>query len=304
MEKCHFTNIAEHNEALGLAPPEHPLICVAHTKSKRDRIPIKCDDDIVLSSDFYSISLKRIISGEIFYGRTKYDSQEGTLIFTAPNQEISTKGIKVASEGRVILIHQDYLRGFPLHAQIKKYHFFSYAVHEALHMSPKEEAQIKGLFDAIECEYKNNQDEFTKELIIDLISTLLRFSNRYYHRQFLTRKEAESALFEKFKQELGIMLHRSSHGSLVIPEIEDIAEKLHVTPRYLSDALKVETGKTAKEWIHLELLDAAKELLLASNASVSEIAYKLGFTYPNYFARLFKKKVGMTPTEYRNQTTH
>ena len=304
MTKFHFNTIAEHNEALGLAKPEHPLICVAHVRSEQIGAPIECHDDITLSSDFYSISLKKIIAGEIFYGRTKYDCQDGTLIFTAPNQEISTKGVKVESEGRIILIHQDYIRGLPIQEQIRKYHFFNYSVHEALHMSPKEETQIKDLFDSIEGEYHNNQDEFTKELIIDLISTLLRYANRYYHRQFLTRKEAESTLFEKFKTELDTMRHSSKSDDLIMPEIEDIAEKLHVTPRYLSDALKVETGKTAKEWIHLELLDAAKELLLASDATVSEIAYKLGFEYPNYFARLFKKKIGMTPTEYRNQKTH
>lgn len=304
MKKFHFETIAEQNAAFGLEPPEHPLICVTHMKSERKGAPIECDDDITLSNDFYSISLKKVISGEIYYGRTKYDCQNGTLIFTAPNQEISTNGVKVESEGRVILIHQDYLRGLPLQEQIKKYHFFNYAVHEALHMSPKEETQIKRLFDAIEGEYHNNQDEFTKELIVDLISTLLRYANRYYHRQFLTRKEAEGTLFDKFKKELDTILYSSSSGNLIIPEIEDIAESIHVTPRYLSDALKAETGKTAKEWIHLELLDAAKELLLASDATVSEIAYKLGFEYPNYFARLFKKKIGMTPTEYRNQTMH
>ncbi|MCG8672433.1 MAG: helix-turn-helix transcriptional regulator [Pseudomonadales bacterium] len=302
MEKIHFSSIAQHNEALGFPNPEHPLFCVLHTTSDSTQSILSCDNESVISTDFYSISIKNIISGEIFYGRTKYDCQNGTMIFTEPKQEISTKGVKVKSEGRIIIIHPDFIRGHAIYEQMKKYHFFSYAVHEALHLSPKEETQINGLFDSIETEYHNNQDEFTKDLILDLLTTLLRYSNRFYHRQFLTRKESESSLFSRFHDELTVGL-RSIDIENAIPSVEEIANKLHVTSRYLSDALKTETGKTAKEWIHLELIESAKNLLLASDASVAEIAYQLGFEYPNYFARLFKKKVGLTPSQYR-QSTH
>ena len=298
MEKYHFSTIAEHNRAFGFPEPEHHLFCVIHTKSKNSKGILVCKDDFTVSSDFYTISIKKIISGEVVYGRTKYDCQNGTMIFTAPGQEIGTKGVKVESEGRLLIIHPDYIRSHPIYEQIKKYHFFDYAIHEALHLSPKEEKQVKDLFYSIEAEYHNNQDEFSKELILDLLTTLLRYSNRFYHRQFLMRKESQNSLYQKFKDELSAQLAVNSEYQS-IPTIDDISSKLYVTSRYLSDALKAETGKTAKEWIHLELIELAKELLLSSDASVSKIAYQLGFEYPNYFARLFRKKVGLTPSQYR-----
>ena len=300
MKKYHFSSIAEHHRALGLPAPEHPLLSVVHISSDGPGGILSCqnDGDVVVSTDFYAISIKEIISGEVVYGRTQYDCRNGTMIFTAPDQEISTRGVQVKSEGRLIVFHRDYIRGHALGEQVRKYHFFDYAIHEALHLSPKEEKQITGLFDAIESEYHNNQDEFTKELILDLLTTLLRYANRYYHRQFLTRKESQSSIYERFKRELAKMLSAEGQEP-VIPTVEELAGRLHVTSRYLSDALKAETGKTALEWVHLELIEAAKNLLLASDASIAEVAYRLGFEYPNYFARLFKKKVGLTPTQYR-----
>ena len=301
MEKYHFSSIAAHNEALGLPAPEHPLFCVVHTKSDTSGGVLSCTSDAIVSTDFYTISIKNIISGEVLYGRTKYDCQNGTMIFTEPRQEIATKGVTVKSEGRLIIVHPDYIRGHAILEQIKKYHFFSYAIHEALHLSPKEEKQICGLVDAIETEYHNNQDAFTKELILDLLTTLLRYANRYYHRQFLTRKESQHSLLDRFQRELNDLLLNADKEQ-AMPTIEEIASRLHVTSRYLSDALKAETGKTAKEWIHLALIESAKDLLLGSDATIAEVAYQLGFEYPNYFARLFKKKVGLTPTQYRLNT--
>ena len=298
MKKYYYSSITEHNRDLGFPEPENPLFSVVQTKSQKPGGILTCKDDFSITTEFYSISLKRIISGEIFYGRTKYDCQNGTMIFTSPGQELSTKGVKVDSEGRILIIHPDYIHGHPIYEQIKKYHFFDYAVHEALHLSPKEEQQVKDLFDSIEAEYHNNQDEFSKEIILDLLTTLLRYANRFYHRQFLMRKESQNTLYESFKSELGAQI-AGNDGHQSIPSVEDISEKLNVTSRYLSDALKAETGKTAKEWIHLELIELAKDLLLSSDAPVSKIAYQLGFEYPNYFARLFKNKVGVTPSQYR-----
>lgn len=298
MKKYHYSSIAEHNRDFGFPEPEHPLFSVVHTNSKKLGGILSCKEDFTVSTDFYSVSIKKIISGEVVYGRTKYDCQNGSMIFTSPGQEIGTKGVKVESEGRLLIIHPDYIRGHSIYEQIKKYRFFDYAIHEALHLSPKEEKQVKNLFDSIEAEYHNNQDEFSKELILDQLTTLLRYSNRFYHRQFLMRKESQNSLYQKFKDELSTQLADSSEYQS-IPTIEEISNKLHVTSRYLSDALKAETGKTAKEWIHLELIELAKDILLSSDASVSKIAYQLGFEYPNYFARLFKKKVGLTPSQYR-----
>lgn len=304
MMKHHFSSIAEHHKALGLSAPEHPLISVAHISSTGPDSIIACSDheNLTISTDFYAISLKEIIAGEVVYGRTKYDCRNGTMIFTAPGQEISTQGVKVKSEGRFIMFHQDYIRGHAIQQQIRNYQFFNYAIHEALHLSPKEEAQIIRLFDAIETEYHNNQDEFTKELILDLMTTMLRYSNRYYHRQFLMRKDSQHSIYERFQSQLNMLFDHHSESNEGIPTIDEIASGLNVTPRYLSDALKAETGKTAKDWIHLSLIDKAKDLLLASDMTVAEVAYHLGFEYPNYFARLFKSKVGKTPTQYRNNT--
>ena len=166
MSRIHFSDIAEQNAFFGLEESEQPLLSVNSIKSAINDKAIACvDDEIILSSDFYSISLKNIISGEIFYGRTKYDCKNGTLIFTAPRQEISMKGVKIKSEGKLICFHEDFIRGHAIQERIKKYLFFNYSVNEALHLSPKEERLITTVFNNIEHEYHNNQDEFSKEII-------------------------------------------------------------------------------------------------------------------------------------------
>jgi len=163
MKKYHYASIADYNKAQGFPPPEQPLLCVSRVSAKQgSSLACTSDEELVISTDFYSISIKQIIAGEIFYGRTKYDCRNGTMIFTAPEQELRIRGVKVKADGRFIQFHRDYIRGHPIQAQIKNYHFFDYAIHEALHLSPKEEQQIAGLFDAIEAEYHNNQDEFTR----------------------------------------------------------------------------------------------------------------------------------------------
>lgn len=302
MKHVHFSDITEQNAFLGIAEPEHPLLSVASFHSNINNDMTSCaDNDFTISSDFYSISLKNIISGEIFYGRTQYDCKKGTMIFTAPKQEISTKGVKVESEGKSICFHEDFIRGHTIQQRIKKYNFFNYSVNEALHLSPREERLIATVFNNIEHEYHNNQDEFSKEIILSQLDTLLRYADRFYRRQFLHRQESQTLTKDKFidalNKHVGITEHTNG-----IPSIETIAQQLHMTPRYLSDALKVETGKTAIENLHLFLIDKSKNLLLESNATIATVAYSLGFEYPQYFARLFKRKVGLTPTEYRKQS--
>lgn len=298
-EKIHFSDLTEYHKFFGIPAPEHPLFSVLSMSSQKADVA-KCTDlDITVSSDFYSISLKHITSGEIFYGRTKYDCKNGTMIFMAPKQEIRVTGLKVESTGRAIVFHEDFIRGHSIKDEIKKYNFFSYAVNEALHLSPKEEKMIAGLIDQIEQEYHNNQDEFSKELILSQLDTLLKYANRFYHRQFLHRKENGYDLLDKFINEVESFIEVNKLEEKTIPTIEDIASILALTPRYLSDALKAETGKTAMENLHLYLIDRAKDMLLKPDATVATVAYDLGFEYPQYFARLFKKKTGMTPTEYR-----
>lgn len=296
MEKMHFKTIADHHSFLGLPPPEHPLLSVLRTEPTASSAITSCaDTDIALSTGFYSISLKKIISGEIFYGRTQYDCENGTMIFIAPEQELRIRGIKIESVGRTICVHEDFLRGHPTQALFQRCAFFNYSVHEALHLSPREERQMQHIFDNIDTEYHNNPDEFSREIILSQIDTLLRYADRFYRRQFHQRKESGGAVQERFDE----AYERLSGDT--IPTVQEMADKLHVTPRYLSDALKAETGKTAKEYLHLQLIDKAKNRLLESNDSVATVAYALGFEYPQYFSRLFKQKTGMTPTEYRNQ---
>ena len=299
MQKLHFSKLKDYHQFAGLPDPEHPLFSVISMDEKATEETAKCfDGEACLSSDFYSISLKHIISGEIHYGRTKYDCSNGTMLFMAPKQEIILKNVEAKSTGKSILIHEDFIRGYQLKDQIQKYHYFSYAVHEALHLSPKEEQMIRGIFELIEQEYHNNEDEFSKGLIISHIETLLRYANRYYNRQFLHRKEQSSDLLTKFTQEIDQALSVQTSTGKYLPNVEEIAEKLKMTPRYLSDALKVETGKTAIENLHLHIIDKAKDSLLRPNITVARVAYELGFDTPQYFARLFKKKTGQTPSQY------
>jgi len=298
-EKQHFDDLTAYHRFLGLPNPEHALFSVTNMSSAKSTDTSCASPDLTLSSDFYSISLKHITAGEIFYGRTKYDCQNGTMIFMAPKQEVRIVGLQVESSGRSINFHEDFIRGHSIKDEIKKYHYFSYAVNEALHLSPKEEQMMQGLIEQIEAEYLSNQDEFSKELILAQLDTLLKYANRFYHRQFLHRKENSSDMLDQFIAEIEGYMNEEQPEGQNIPSIEEIARRLAMTPRYLSDALKVETGKTAIENLHLHMIDKAKDLLLESNVTVATVAYDLGFEYPQYFARLFKKKTGMTPTEYR-----
>ncbi|MCV2884511.1 helix-turn-helix transcriptional regulator [Aestuariibacter sp. AA17] len=300
MSKKTFHSIREYATDRGKPAPNNPLFGVVrncHSQDTDTAVPLEGQ---TFSCDFYIISLKHIISGEIAYGRTRYDYQNGAMIFLAPGQEVRIHGVNVKADSRMIMFHKAYLLDHPLYEKIERYHFFNYAVNEALHLSEAEEAQLISIFDAIETESQGNHDHFTRDIILSQLDTLLRYSERYYRRQFMTRQDFRSALFDRFIQAFDTLLDLQSNHIARLPTVEDIALQLHVTPRYLSDALKIETGKTAKEWIHLQLLDKAKNMLLGSNDSVANIAYQLGFEYPQYFARLFKKKIGITPSEFRN----
>lgn len=300
MQTRHFTKVSDLNAFMGLPAPEHPLFSVTSFDTATDRI--SCfDTPTLISTDFYTIALKHILSGEIQYGRTKYDFDNGTLIFTAPRQTMLLQGVTMEATGTSITIHEDYFRGHEIRERIKKYSFFSYAVNEALHLSPKEEHAIGAILANIELEYENNQDEFSKEIILAQLDTLLKYANRFYKRQFLHRQEMSGAIVAQFDVAIASYFESGTFEVLGTPRVEDIADRLGLSPRYLSDSLKAETGHTAMEHIHLYLIDEAKNLLLTPKVTVSETAYKLGFDSPQYFSRLFKKKVGVSPSSYRQQ---
>lgn len=297
----HFKTLSAYFDYLQLPRPEHPMLSVLYAKGK-DFLPCPRKNSPPITNDCYSISLKKVIKGSLNYGRTKYDFTNGTLIFIAPRQVLQWDSSAVFEQkGFSINFHEDFLKGTELAHQIKKYSFFSYSANEALHLSPKEEKQIEAIVENIEIEYHNNQDQFSKDIIISQLTTLLRYANRFYERQFINRKELSNDLLEQFNHQLEKYTESGLLQKKGIPNIDQIAESMSVSQRYLSDTLKKETGKTTTEHLQLFLIDEAKNILLNPNKSISEVAYELGFEYPQYFSRLFKKKAGLSPSEYREQ---
>lgn len=302
MPDLKFNTISQFHQQFNMPEPENPLFSILHTKLNKDEQG-SCetyvfDEPVTLSCNFYSISFKNIISGELSYGRTKYDCTKGTMLFTAPNQVLTFKDMVFSTESYHIAIHKDYIRSLDIYEKIKKYNFFNYNVNEALHLSPTEEQIIKGIFKNIKAEYHNNQDEFSKEIIISQLKTLLKYADRFYKRQFLNRTDDNKILITKFKDVLNSYFEQNLFMKEGIPTVDWMAAQLNVSHRYMSDTIKAETGKTAIDQINLFLVEEAKSILLSPNISISETAYKLGFEYPQYFTRVFKKKVGMSPKEY------
>ncbi len=294
----HFKTLSEYFEYMELPGPEHPMLSVM-SAIKDDFLPCPKESSPPITNDCFSISLKKIVSGELNYGRTKYDFTNGAMFFMAPRQVLQwDKNAVFEQKGFSINFHEDFIKGTDLAQQIKKYGFFSYSANEALHLSPREEKQMESIVENIELEYYNNQDAFSKDIIISQLSTLLKYANRFYERQFLNRKELSNDLLEKFNTQLEVYFQSGQLQENGIPSIEEIAAKMSVTQRYLSDTLKKETGKTTTEHLQLYLIDEAKNMLLKPNKSVAEVAYELGFEYPQYFSRLFKKKEGISPTAY------
>ncbi len=297
----HFKTLSAYFDYLGLPRPEHPMLSVLSAKGDNFLpCPKQCSPPI--TNDCFSISLKKIVEGNLNYGRTKYDFTNGALIFIAPRQVMQWDSSAVFKQkGFSINFHENFLEGTELAQQIKKYGFFSYSANEALHLSPKEEKLIESIVENIEVEYHNNQDEFSKDIIISQLSTLLKYANRFYERQFLNRKELSNDLLAQFTQQLDGYFESGQLQENGIPSIELLAAKMLVSQRYLSDTLKKETGKTTTEHLQLYLIGEAKHILLKPNKSIAEVAYDLGFEYPQYFSRLFKKKEGISPTEYREK---
>ncbi|MCH1534437.1 MAG: helix-turn-helix transcriptional regulator [Schleiferiaceae bacterium] len=295
----HFKTLSAFIDYLELPGPEHPMISVFSAKEDRF-LPCPKTSSPPITNECYSISFKKIVTGDLTYGRTKYDFTNGTLFFIAPRQVLQwNENVIQDQKGFSIHIHQDFLKGTELAQQIKKYGFFLYTANEALHLSPKEEEQLESIVESIHAEYMNNQDEFSKDIMISLLSTLLNYAHRFYERQFLNRKELSTYLLDAFNQELSRSFASGELQEKGIPSIEQIAEKLSVSKRYLSDTLKKETGKSSSEHLQLYLIDEAKNILLNPKKTVAEVAYELGFEYPPYFSRLFKKKEGISPSQYR-----
>jgi AraC-like DNA-binding protein len=292
----HFKSLSEAHRILGFAPPEHPLLSVMTCDN------MTFDTDLSYTCDFYLINFKKVKSGVIQYGKTKYDHNQGSMTFIKPRQIVDMRDIKLEENGFAICFHEDFLTGHPLRDEIKKYGFFEYETNEALYLSPAEEKTVWELYRKIETEYHNNRDEFSRAIMLSHIDAILKYSERFYRRQFIDRKPLSGATVSRFDNFLISYFEKGLMKEKGLPTVNYIASELNLSPRYLSDLLKQETGKTAIELIHLFLISEAKNLLTGTDYSVSEIAYKLGFENPPYFSRLFKKGTGMSPNQFRSFT--
>jgi len=291
--------ISEYHRAMGLPKPEHPLISLINLE---DIAPPASKEPVSLVFDFYSISLKRISNAKISYGQQKYDFDEGVMFFIAPNQVFGIEveeGAKVKRSGWLLLVHPDFLWSTPLAQIIKKYEYFDYSVHEALFLSDKEETMIINLMQNMAQEYHSNIDKFSQGVIIAQLELLLTYSERFYNRQFITRKITNHKILDKLETILSEYFNNEELSTKGLPTVQYIAEKLNVSPNYLSGLLKVLTGQSTQQHIHNKLIDKAKEKLSTSDLSVSEIAYELGFEHPQSFSKLFKTKTNLSPLEFR-----
>lgn len=297
MKPYHIPSIRQLHELLELSKPKHPLISVI------DFSKIKCYADPVLESvtyNFYCIALKKNFKGLMKYGQQHYDFDDGTMTFFAPNQVVTT-AIRDdwELEGFWLVIHPDFLQGFSLAQEIRQYGYFSYAVNEALHLSEPEEQTIALLLADIAREINAATDSFSQPIIIKQMELLLSYCDRFYHRQFLTRKQAGNSYLSRFEQLLERYFDGNGTEGSTIPSVSFFADKLNLSANYLSDMLKSSTGQSAQQHIQQKLIDKAKALLSTTELSVSEIAYLLGFEYPQSFSKFFKSKTNKTPKEFR-----
>ena len=293
-------SISQLNALFQQVAPRHPLISVVDFSKmeKHDKV-----EEIKLTCGFYSLMFKNHCANRFRYGKEYYDFEEGTLICIAPNQIITIESDNSSTKDIVgwgLFFHPDLIRGTSLVNKMKDYTFFTYQVNEALHLSDKEKETLLDCVIKLENELTVNIDKHSQTLISSNIELLLNYCNRYYDRQFITRKKANTDLLVRFENSLNNYFNSGDLQKKGLPSVKYFAEKLFLSPNYLSDLLKKETGKNAQEHIHYYLIEEAKNILTNSDNTVSEIAYSLGFEYPNYFSKLFKSKTGMTPIEYRN----
>ena len=294
-----FKPISEFHRFRNLPKPEHPLISVINLESVK-RLPA---NEPSLAFDFYFISMKRNFNAKVKYGQQECDFDEGIMFFMSPGQVLRIEVEKDAllqHSGWILLVHPDFLWNTALAKTIKQYEYFDYSVNEALFLSDKEETTIAGIMQNIEQEYRSNIDAFSQDVLVAQIELLLNYSNRFYNRQFITLKKASSDLLVKLENLLNEYFDRQNESQTGLPTVKYIADKLNVSPNYLSDMLRTLTGQSAQQHIHNKLIERAKEALTTTSLSVGEIAYRLGFEHPQSFNKLFKNKTNISPLEFRN----
>ncbi|NRB51358.1 MAG: AraC family transcriptional regulator [Saprospiraceae bacterium] len=296
-----LNSVSQIHQSLGLAKPKHPLVTVVQAKDIKTDAEFR---DVRIIVNLYQVALKKGIKGRLRYGRNSYDYQEGTLVFTAPGQVLEYEQAADADsgtyEGWSLVFHPDLIRKSDLADKIDDYTFFGYDTNEALHLSDTERSNIEELLDKITLEYSQNLDRHSLHLINSNIEMLLDYCLRYYDRQFFTRTNLNKDVISKFEKLLKNYYKSQEDSALSLPTLPYCASELNLSPTYLSDLLRKETGKSAQEHIHLFIIEKAKNTLLNSKRSISEIAYSLGFDYPQHFSNLFKSKTGFSPRAYRN----
>jgi AraC-like DNA-binding protein len=291
-----FNSISEFHKLLGFPKPLHPLVSLvnyADIKIPYNELPK------ILLLNFYKISYMDGTPEKIKYGQNYYDFDEGGLSFISPNQIISCAEIEESYSGFTLLIHPDFIRNHSLITKISKLGFFSYSSNEALFLSDKEKQIIFSVFDNIREELNTNIDDFSQDVVISYIEVLLNYSKRFYQRQFITRKASNNDLVARMEGLLNDHFDQGDASQDRLLTVEYLASKLNVSPRYLSDMLRSQTGQNAQQHIHDRLIEKAKEYLTVTNLSVSEIAYRLGFEHSQSFNKLFKKKTNHTPIEFK-----
>jgi AraC family transcriptional regulator, transcriptional activator of pobA len=300
MQPHRIKTISEYHKVMGLHKPEHPLISVINFESIK-HLPFS--ESVNLVFDFYSISLKRDFNAKFKYGQQEYDFDEGIMFFISPGQVFGielNKGEQLRHSGWMLLIHPDFLWNTSLAKTIKRYDFFDYSVNEALFLSEKEETTIISIMHNMEQEYRSNIDKFSQDIIISQMELLLNYADRFYHRQFITRKITNHHILDRLEDILTEYLNSDTLAKKGLPTVQYIADTLNVSPNYLSGMLKALTGQSTQQHIHEKLIEKAKEKLSTTALSVSEIAYELGFEHPQSFNKLFKTKTNLSPLEFRH----
>lgn len=296
MSNHRFNSLSRLHKALDIPAPMHPLVSLINNAA--GTIPLeKLPSPHILN--FYKISYKMNFQGKFKYGQHYYDFDEGGMFFVSPNQITGAHEPISDQSGYTLLFHPDFLLGYELARKIRDYGFFSYSAHEALHLSEKEKATIITVFKNIEEELKDRIDNFSQDVVISQIELLLNYANRFYSRQFITRKAVSSDLLQKVEDILHVYFqspHTKKHG---LPTVRFLSDQLNVSASYLGDMLRSLTGQNAQQHIHNHLIEKAKEQLSTSEASISEIAYQLGFEHPQSFSKLFKLKTNVSPLDFR-----
>lgn len=290
-----ISSITEIHRLMGLPKPHNPLISIVDLKGLRNDTGIEA-----VVFDLYVISMKRGCDG-LHYGQQKYDFDEGLMAFMSPGQVLrgEENGVPANLEGWMLFIHPDFLWNTSLAAKIRRYDYFSYATSEALFLSDKEEAVINDLVRHIKTEYDANMDRFSQDIIISHLETLLNYAERFYQRQFITRKISNHQVLDQVEALLTVYLNNEMLLSKGLPSVQYFADALNISTKYLSSLLKQLTGQTMQQIIHEKLIEKAKEKLSTTRMSVSEIAYQLGFEHPQSFNKLFKSKTKQSPLDFR-----